>query len=130
MSQDPAPFMKLPLSFEQGRMRTSDLEGAIRDNIRLILHNQVQGVAKPEGVAADPNYGADLPHHEFRHGRIQDVVREVRVAVRKLEPRLEVEKVDFLKKKPGRFLPYSTVRISGTLVTTGESFNAEFEIEE
>jgi hypothetical protein len=130
MADDHAPFLKLPLSFAQGRVRASDLEGSIRDNIRLILHNQVQGVAKPPGVAADPGYGADLPHHEFRHGRIQDVVREVRVAVRKLESRLEVEKVDFLKKKPGRFLPYSTVRITGTVASTGEPFNAEFEIEE
>jgi hypothetical protein len=130
MAQEHAPFLKLPLSFDQGRLRSSSLEQSVRDNIRLILHNQVQGVAKPEGVPADPTYGADLPHHEFRHGRIQDVVREVRVAVRRLEPRLDVEKVDFLKKKPGRFLPYSTVRISGTLLATGEAFNAEFEIEE
>jgi phage baseplate assembly protein W len=130
MAHERAPFMKLPLAFDQGRLRQGELERSVRDNIRLILHNQVQGVAKPPGVAADPTYGAELPHHEFRHGRIQDVVREVRVAVRRLEPRLDVEKVDFLKKRPGRFLPYSTVRISGTLLATGESFNAEFEIEE
>jgi hypothetical protein len=130
MADEVAPYLNLPLAFRHGRVDSCGLEESIRANIRLILHNQVQGIAKPKGVAADPAYGANLPHHEFRHGRIQDVVREVRVALRRLERRLVVDKIDFVGRRPGRYLPYTTIHVSGTVEATGSPLKMEFEIEE
>ncbi len=130
--EDVAPYLKPPLSFSGGRMVSSTLEESIQENIRLILHNQVQGIAKPEGVAADPDYGASLPHHEFKRGRAQDVVRAIRNAIRKLEDRLEDRsvKVEYASRKPGRYFPFSRVRISGNILATGEAVSMEFDIEE
>lgn len=130
MADDIAPYVKLPFGFEQGRVRAAALDESIRDNIRLILHNQVQGIAKPRGVAADPAYGANLPHHEFRQGRIQDVVREVRVALRRLEKRFTADRIEFVGRKPGRYLPYKRILVSGTVVASGRSLKMEFEIRE
>lgn len=132
MNEDLAPYLQVPLSFSSGRMNSISLEESIRANLRLILHNQVQGIAKPEGVAADPEYGAQLPHHDFKRGRAQDVVRVIRNAVRRLEDRLEDRsvKVEYASRKPGRYFPFSSVRISGTVIATGENVSMDFEIEE
>lgn len=127
-----APYLRTPLSFEHGRMRSGSIEDSIRENIRLILHNYVQGEAKPEGVAADPEYGAALPHHEFRRGRAPEVVRIIRNAVRNLEPRLEERtlKVEYASRTPGRYFPFSRVRITGRVLATGEVVTLDFDIEE
>ena len=127
-----APYLRPPLSFEHGRMKTGSIEDSIRENIRLILHNYVQGEAKPEGVAADPSYGAALPHHEFRRGRASEVVRIIRNALRHLEPRLEERsvKVEYASREPGRYFPFSQVRVSGKVLATGESITMDFHIEE
>lgn len=129
---DSAPYLRAPLSFEHGRMQSVTIEGSIRENIRLILHNYVQGDAKPEGVAADPEYGAALPHHEFRRGRASEVVRVIRNSLRNLEPRLEDRtlKVDYASTKPGRYFPFSRVRVSGKVIATGETLVMDFDIEE
>lgn len=112
-------------------MASCSLEESIRRNLWLILHNQVQGIAKPEGVAADPEFGADLPHHEFRQGHTSEVTRTIRVAIRKLEPRLDPKgiKIDYAKTV-GRYLPFNKVRIQGTVLATGKPLDMEFEIEE
>lgn len=127
-----APYLQPPLSFAHGRMKTGSIEDSIRENIRLILHNYVQGDAKPEGVAADPEYGAALPHHEFRRGRAAEVVRVIRNALRNLEPRLEDRsmKVDYSSSTPGRYFPFSRVRVTGKVIATGEVLSLDFDIEE
>ena len=130
MSDEIAPYLDLPLRFENGRLATTDLAGSIEANIRLILHNQVQAIAKPDGVPAVPEYGANLPHHEFRHGRVQDVVRTVRVALKNLEPRLAVSEINFVRDQPGRYLPFAVIRVIGEIVATGEKHKFEFEIQE
>lgn len=130
MADEIAPYLRLPLTFEGGRLASCSMEASIAANIRLILHNQVQGRAKPPGVSANPHFGADLPHHEFRHGRIQDVVQEVRRALRDLEPRIaHPAKVDFVKKRPGRFLPFAVLRVSSTITSNGQPISLDFEIE-
>lgn len=127
-----APYLRPPLSFEHGRVRTGSIEDSIRENIRLILHNYVQGEAKPEGVAADPEYGAALPHHEFRRGRAAEVVRVIRNSLRNLEPRLEDRsvKVEYASSTPGRYFPFSRVRVSGKVIASGELLVMDFDIEE
>ena len=130
MSDELAPYLRLPLSFDRGRTQSGSLTESISDNIRLLLHNQIQGNAKPKGVPGDPDYGAALPHHEFERGRPQDVVRAIRVAVKRHEPRLALESIEYANKTPGRYLPYSQVRITGKVIATGESLKLDLEIRE
>jgi len=97
-------------------MASCSLEESIRRNLWLILHNQVQGIAKPSGVAADPEF---------------EVTRTIRVAIRRLEPRLDSKgiKIEYAKTI-GRYLPFNKVRIQATVLATGKPLDMEFEIEE
>ena len=130
MAADIAPYLAVPLTFAGGRAQATTLEDSIRSTIRLVLGNPVQGTAKPAGVAGDPQFGADLPHHEFRQGRAQDVVREVRNALRRAEPRLNVDKIEFVGKDPGRYFPYRRIRVVGVVLATKESLTFEFDLEQ
>ena len=130
MDEDFAPYLKPPFTFTNGRVASGNLEKSIESNIWLILQNHVQGIAKPKGVPADPNYGVALPHHEFEFGRTQDIVRNVRNAVRKLERRFELSNISFDQSVPGHYLPYSVIRIEGKVPSTGERLKLEFEIKE
>jgi hypothetical protein len=130
MANDNAPYLSLPLSFSGGRLHVATLEDSIRDVIRLVLGNPVQGTAKPPGVAGDPQFGADLPHHEFRQGRAQDVVREIRNSLRRAEPRFNVDKIEFFGKEPGRYFPYRRIRVVGIVLATRESLTFDFDLEQ
>jgi len=129
MSEDHVPYIKPTLAFDKGRLSSCTLEESIYANVRLIITNPVQGSAKGSKLAADPVYGAALPHHEFRQGRVQDVVQQVRLALKRSEPRFDVDRIEFVGKKAGRFLPYRTIRIVGKVKATGNDLTLDIDIE-
>ena len=61
-----------------------------------------------------------------RRLRPQDVVRAIRVAVKKHEPRLALEGIEYANKTPGRYLPYSQVRITGKVTRKYRSKDGEY----
>jgi hypothetical protein len=129
MKTQVAPYLMPPLRIVDGRVATCSLEQSIRENIRLILANFVQGLAKPPGDAADPDYGSDLPHHKFVQGTGPELVQQVRIALRAGEPRYVVDKIEFSSKEPGRYLPYRWIRIVGRVRETGFKETIEFDVE-
>ena len=124
-----APYLKPPLSLQNGRMSSCSLEESIGQNIRLLLASPVQGVAKSAEVAADQQYGADLPHHRFSQASSGDLVRQVKLALKRNEPRLALDKIEFCNDKPGRYLPYRYIRIVGKVKDTGLPLELEFDVE-
>jgi phage baseplate assembly protein W len=129
MPDERAPYLVLPLRLEGGRMASGSLEDSIAHTIRLVLTNPVQGAAKPPGTAGDPDFGADLPHHEFRQGRAQDVVREIRNALGRCEPRIVVDKIEFTGKDPGRYFPYRRIRVVATVRATRQLLTLDYDLE-
>lgn len=124
-----APYLKPPFTLREGRMASCSLEESIAQNIRVLLSSPIQGDAKSEDLAANPPYGADLPHHRFSQGGAGELVRQVKLAIRRHEPRLNLDKIEFSGDTPGRYLPYRFIRIIGKVKDTGLPLEMEFDVE-
>jgi len=123
------PYLKPPLSIEGGATNACSLEESIGQNIQLLLTSPLQEMAKTADLAADPHYGTDLPHHRFTHGSSGDLVRQIKLSVKRNEPRLILDKIEFCNDKPGRYSPFRYVRIIGKVKDTGLPLELEFDVE-
>jgi phage baseplate assembly protein W len=126
---DLAPFLKPPLTFRDGRVSTCSLEESIGQNIRVLLSSPIQGMAKSREVAAVADYGSDLPHHRFSQGGAGELVRQVKLAIRRHEPRFSLDKIEFTSDEPGRYLSHRYIRIIGKVKETGLPLEMEFDVE-
>lgn len=124
-----APYLKPPFTIRDGMVNSCSIEESIGQNIRLLLASPVQGAAKSVETVADPRYGADLPHHRFSQGSAGELVRQVKLAVKRNEPRLILDKIEFCNDKPGRYLPFRYIRIVGKVKETGLPLELEFDVE-
>jgi len=123
------PYLKPPLSIEGGVTSACSLEESIGQNIQLLLTSPLQEMAKTADLAADPQYGTDLPHHRFTQGSSGDLVRQIKQSVKRNEPRLILDKIEFCNDKPGRYSPFRYVRIIGKVKDTGLPLELEFDVE-
>ncbi len=126
---DRTPYLKPPLSIQDGRMNACSLEESISQSIRLLLSSPIQDMAKSPRVAPHPQYGTDLPHHRFSQGSAGDLVRQIKLSMKRNEPRLSLDKIEFCNDKPGRYSPFRYIRIVGKVKDTGLPLELEFDVE-
>lgn len=124
-----APYLKPPLTFRDGSLVSCSIEESIQQNVRLLLETPPQALAKSSEIAAEPEYGADLPHHHFNRGPAGEMVRQIRNAIKRNEPRFQLTDIKFTDSRPGRYLPYRYVRIIGKVRDTGLTMEFEIDVE-